>query len=192
MPFCTIMKRIPDEQLLKLDIRILHSDVKLMLLSKADLKSILDKILIWLEKQSGSEIYTSILLYNKETHQLFNGAAPSLPERYNQAINGIKAEASAGSCGTAAFYKKQVIVEDIVTDPLWANYKQYALKEGLQACWSTPVTSDSGELLGTFALYYKTPHKPAAHDLLLINEIAGITATAIEARRADFGKMIAA
>lgn len=179
-----------DDQLLKLDIRILNSDIKIMLLTKAKLKDIFDKILQWLEQQSENEILTSILLYNKQTKQLFNGSAPSLPERYNEAIDGIKVEATAGSCGTAAFHKKQVIVEDVATDPLWNNYKTYALKEGLHACWSTPVLNKNGELLGTFAIYYKTPRKPSENDLILINEIAGITAMAIEARQSDFEKMI--
>lgn len=184
------MKPFSNDLLLKLDVRILNSDVKLMLLSKTELKSILDKILQWLEKQSENEIVTSILLYNKGTNQLFNEAAPALPERYNQAIDGIKADATAGSCGTAAFYKKQIIVENITIDPLWENYKTYALKEGLQACWSTPIMSKNGGLLGTFAIYSKTPRKPFEHDLMLINEIAGITAMAIEARHGDFEKMI--
>ena len=185
------MKLSKDDPLLKLDVRILNSDVKIMLLYKADLKSVLDYILKWLEKQSESEIFTSVLLYNKQTNQLFNGSAPALPERYNQAINGIKVEASAGSCGTAAFNKQPVIVENIAVDPLWENYKDYALREGLQACWSTPLFSNDDELMGTFAIYSKTPRKPVEYDLILINEIAGITAMAIDARHKDFEKMIA-
>ncbi|HVX26911.1 MAG TPA: GAF domain-containing protein [Parafilimonas sp.] len=184
------MEPYTDDSLLKLDVRILNSDIKLMLLSKSELKYILNEILTWLEVHSENEIFTSILLYNKQTNQLFNGSAPALPERYNAAINGIMVEASAGSCGTAAFHKKQVIVQNIAVDPLWKNYKEYALKEGLQACWSTPVMSRDNELLGTFAIYYKTPSKPSAHDLMLINEIAGITSSAIEARRNDFERMI--
>ena len=96
-----------DDALLKLDVRILNSDVKIMLLYKTALKDIFNKILQWLEVQSENKIFTSILLYNRHTNQLFNGSAPSLPERYNIAINGISVEASAGSCGPAAFIKNR-------------------------------------------------------------------------------------
>lgn len=181
-----------DDKLLQIDVRILHIDTKLMLLSRSSLKEILDQILKWVEDHSVNTIYTSILLYNKDTEQLFNGSSAALPDEYNRAINGIKAEASAGSCGTAAFHKKQVIVDDITTNPLWDNYRTYALKAGFYACWSTPVLGKNDELLGTFAIYYPTPRQPSKHDLKLVNEIAGIAAMAIEARAADFNEIIRA
>lgn len=181
-----------DDKLLQIDVRILHIDTKLMLLSKVSLKEILDQILKWIEGQSANKIYTSILLYNKDTKQLFNGSSASLPDDYNEAVNGIKTEPIAGSCGTAAFYKMQIVVDDITTDPLWDNYRAYALKAGLYACWSTPIISADDQLLGTFAIYYPTPRQPSAHDLKLVNEIAGIAAMAIEARPDDFNAIITA
>jgi len=92
--------------------------------------------------------------------------------------------------GTAAFTRKQVIVEDIATDPLWKDYKSYALVEGLRSCWSTPIFNSHEELLGTFALYYTEARKPTEHDLELIEEIVEVTESAIEARKDDFKKMV--
>jgi GAF domain-containing protein len=80
-------------------------------------------------------------------------------------------------------------VEDIATDPLWKDYKSYALVEGLRSCWSTPIFDAHDELLGTFALYYTEARKPTERDLELIDEIVEVTASAIEAREEDFKKM---
>ena len=183
------MSEFTEDLLSSLDLQLLETDVKTMLDSKKHLKEALTEILNWIEYESRSDILTSILLYNNETSQLFDGAAPSLPDRYNKAISGLKAGPVAGSCGTAAFYRKQVIVEDISTDPLWKDYKSLALVEGLRSCWSTPILNANGDLLGTFALYYKEPRKPTKRDLELIEEIVDVTSSAIEAKEEDFMKM---
>ena len=184
------MNDFDEDLLLSLNLQLLQSDVNAMLGSEKDLKEILDQILNWIEDESKNDILTSVLLYNKETSQLFTGGAPSLPQRYNNVISGLEAGPVAGSCGTAAFYGKQVIVEDIETDPLWENYKSYALPEGLHSCWSTPIFGSDKEMLGTFAIYYKEPRKPTEHDLQLIDEIVGLTAAAIETRKDDFEKIV--
>lgn len=185
------MSQFDEDLLLSLNLSLLESDVTAMLDSDKDLKEILIQILNWIEDEShNDDILTSILLYNKETNQLFTGAAPSLPERYSKLISGLHTGPVAGSCGTAAFFGKQVIVEDIEADPLWENYKMYALPEGLHSCWSTPLFNTEKELLGTFAIYYKEPRKPTEHDLKLIDEIAELTANAIETREEDFEKIV--
>jgi len=190
LKYLIIMSEFTGDLLESLDLQLLETDVKTMLDSEKHLKEVLNEILNWLEYKSRNDILTSILLYNNETTQLFDGAAPSLPERYSKAISGNKAGPAAGSCGTAAFTRKQVIVEDIATDPLWKDYKSYALVEGLRSCWSTPIFNANDELLGTFALYYTEARKPTEHDLELIEEIVEVTESAIEARKDDFKKMV--
>jgi PAS domain S-box-containing protein len=93
--------------------------------------------------------------------QLFNLVAPSLPEAYCNAINGGFIGENAGSCGTAAFTKKNVIVTDIENDPRWANYKSIALEYNLRACWSHPIFNQKGEVIATFAAYYQHPKTPS-------------------------------
>ncbi|MBS1955082.1 MAG: GAF domain-containing protein [Cyanobacteria bacterium SZAS-4] len=92
---------------------------------------------------------------------LFLGAAPNLPDEYNQAIEGVAIGPGVGSCGTAAFSRQTVYVVDIETDPLWAPYKVLAAPHGLKACWSVPIVNDSDVLLGTFAMYYDQPRFPS-------------------------------
>ena len=153
------------------------------------LSDILEKILLWVEKEGSKDLVSSILLFNSETLQLFHGAAPSLPLHYTEAVNGIFAAPSAGSCGTAAYRKEQVIVSDIENHPFWSIYKTLALPIGLRACWSNPLMSHNKELLGTFAIYYRQPRKPLPEDLAVINMVSDISIYAIESRPEDFAVM---
>ena len=84
-------------------------------------------------------------------------ALPSLPDDYNRAIDGAPIGPRVGSCGTAAYTGRPVVVSDIATDPLWADFKDLALAADLRACWSTPILSKRGDVLGTFAIYYREP-----------------------------------
>ena len=121
----------------------------------------------------------SVLLITPEG-RVHTVAAPNLPEAYSRAIEGAPIGPCAGSCGTAAYRKQTVIVADIETDPLWADYKQYALPHGLRACWSVPLIARNGRVLGTFATYHKRPYAPGDYDLGVIDRLAASAAIAIQ------------
>jgi PAS domain S-box-containing protein len=111
----------------------------LEMVAKGDsLAEILDSLCLLVEKQADG-VLASILVLDDD--RLRHGGAPSLPKAYTDAINGIVIGPRAGSCGTAAYRGEPVIVEDIATDPLWADYRDLALPHSLCACWSTPVLS---------------------------------------------------
>lgn len=171
------------------NVQDLELAVEELISQKYSLSDVLEKILNWVEKEGSRDLLSSILLFNRATQQLFHGAAPSLPESYIQSVNGIFAAPSGGSCGTAAYRKQQVIVSDIETNPLWAIYKTLALPIGLRACWSNPLLTEGGELLGTFAVYYRQPRKPLPEDLEVIDMVSDITIYAIESRPEDFALM---
>jgi len=106
------------------------------------------------------QMWCSFLLLDKNGVNLRHGAAPSLPESYNQAIDGLVIGPFAGSCGTAAYWEEPIIVHDIATHPLWSDFRDLALSHGLRACWSAPIFSTVGKVLGTFAMYYGEPRSP--------------------------------
>ena len=111
------------------------------------------------EAQS-SDMLVSILLIDETGQRLTHGAAPSLPDEYIQAIDGVRIGDAVGSCGTAAWRKEEVIVDDIATDPLWSEFSHLALKHNLRACWSTPILNAGGRVLGTFAVYFRSRARP--------------------------------
>lgn len=128
---------------------------------------------------------SSILLLTSDGKHLKHGSAPGLPKEYIEAIDGVAIGSSVGSCGTAAYLNKQIIVSDIASDPLWADYKEIALKNGLKACWSTPITIFGGKVLGTFALYFNTPKAPDLAGIELTRRMASIAAIAILRKQSE-------
>nr|WP_274620464.1 EAL domain-containing protein [Colwellia maritima] len=122
----------------------------------------------------------SILVIDELGKHLLSGAAPSLPSFYTQAVNGIEIGIGVGSCGTAAFKNERVIVEDIQNHPYWASYAKLAKDACLGACWSEPIRSTQGKVLGTFAIYHHEVNRPTETDLLLIEQTASLASIAIE------------
>ena len=130
-------------------------------------------------------IVCSILLLDAQGQHLVIGAAPGLPEAYNQAIQGLAIGPSTGSCGTAAFLGRRIIVEDIRTDPLWEGYRGLAAQAGVAACWSQPIRASAGEVVGTFAIYHRQISAPNEEDIAFIEAAAELAAIAIERQRAE-------
>lgn len=150
----------------------------------APLSTILDAIVRGVE-QAQPDMLCSIMLLDNEGKHLFTGAAPSLPDFYNAAIDGIEIGIGAGSCGTAAFTGQRVIVEDVQIHPYWAPYKELAGRVGLVACWSEPICSASGKVLGTFAIYYHQPHWPSDEEIRLIEQTANLAEVALGRNHTD-------
>jgi PAS domain S-box-containing protein len=148
-----------------------------MVARRDSLAQILDSLCRFVEEQAGG-VLTSILLVDGDRLRL--GGAPSLPKAYTNVIDGVAIGPSAGSCGTAAYRGEQVIVEDIATDPLWAEYREAALPHSLRACWSTPVFSSRGKVMATFAMYYPEPRSPSLRDQGIIEQINHLAGVAIE------------
>jgi PAS domain S-box-containing protein len=130
-------------------------------------------------------ILGSVLLLDKEGRRLTHGAAPSLPPDYCRAVDGIEIGPEVGSCGTAAYRRATVIVEDIATDPLWRHSREVAQQYGLAACWSKPICSSDGRVLGTFAMYYRETRAPRPDELALLDAAVQVAAIAIERKQAE-------
>lgn len=147
---------------------------------QAPLTEVLDGMARCIEDLAPEEVLVSVLLADPDGRHLRHGAAPSLPDFYNQAIDGIATGEGVGSCGTAAHRREPVVVSDIATDPFWDDFRDLAERAGLAACWSTPIMARDGGLLGTFAMYHRTPRAPHDSDLALARVFADTAALAIE------------
>jgi len=127
----------------------------------------------------------SILLVDDEGIRVRHGAAPGLASTYQAGIDGSRIGPKAGSCGTAAFLRRPVFVDDIDSDPLWDDFRALAQSHGLRACWSTPILSTDQRVLGTFAFYYQTPRKPTAADQALVQRASRLAGVAIERQQME-------
>lgn len=155
-----------------------------MLTSGESLTSVLELIARSIEVEDPGAL-CSILLLDEEGKHLLNGAAPSLPDFYNQAIHGLEIGDGIGSCGTAAVTKQRVIVADILTHPYWANFRDLAQKANLRSCWSEPILTASDRVLGTFAVYHSEPREPDLEDIERIKAAADFARLAIERKQTE-------
>jgi diguanylate cyclase (GGDEF)-like protein len=108
------------------------------------------------------EMRCSVLLLDDTGQYLRHGAAPSLPDFYNEAIDGLAIGIGQGSCGTAAFTGEVVIVENINSHPYWQPFLAITQAANMAACWSLPIKNAAGKVLGTFAMYHRKPCQPSA------------------------------
>ena len=148
------------------------------------LHEILTGIVLHIEEENRGLI-ASILVLDQSAGRLLLGAAPSLPKFYNETIHGMPIGQGIGSCGTAAFSGKRVVVENIQTHPYWEAFRDLAMRARVAACWSEPIISSQGSVLGTFAIYHRVPYAPTDRDLGLMKSMAGLTSVVIEHRRAE-------
>lgn len=155
---------------------------------ESDLLKILTKI-VTLSEERNKDTKCSILLLDKSKKHLLKGSAPSLPDFYNEAINGLEVGEKVGSCGSAVYKKQRVIVEDINKHENWQPYLELTKKAKLRACWSQPIVSSNNEILGTFAIYNNTPKAPTDFELKLISAYSNMAAIAIE-KHTNYKKII--
>jgi GAF domain-containing protein len=143
------------------------------------LNDILSQLVLMIEAQS-PEMLCSILLLSDDGNHVRHAVAPSLAQDYVKAVDGGPIGPKHGSCGTAMFRGKPVIVTDIATDPLWDDYREYARMIDMAACWSTPIMSSKGKVLGSFAMYYRERRAPKPEEQHLTNVATKLAARAIE------------
>ena len=155
-----------------------------MIAQGATLSDVLASLVTLIEAQSEGMI-CSVLQLSEDGKHIRHGAAPRLPEIYVKAVNGAPIGPKNGSCGTAMYRGKPVIVTDMLTDPLWEDYRELAKLSGLRACWSTPIFTGQGKVLGSFAMYYRQPQAPTGSEARLTEVATRIAGIAIEHERAQ-------
>ncbi len=150
----------------------------------ASLKQVLDALTHAIEHMSPGCL-CSVLVLDDDGHRLLEGSAGSLPEEYIRGVHGLEIGPDVGACGTAAFQNEMVIVENIATDPKFAAARGFVLSYGLRACWSMPIRDSKKNVLGTFAMYHRSPAKPRDLELRLVKAGAHLAGNAIERLRSE-------
>jgi PAS domain S-box-containing protein len=150
-----------------------------MLAEGKSLATILENICRAIESRSVKTI-SSILLFDDNDNSLRFAAGNRLSEQWIAFLMTLSIGPASCSCGTAAHLRKQIVVSDIASDPLWSEHRDLAMSNGLRSAWSRPLISDSGKLLGTFCNYYTEPRDSNASDLRLLESAAHLAVAAIE------------
>lgn len=148
------------------------------------LADILIALVQFVESRHPQSICT-VMVLDPDNIRLRYGASTRLPRPLIEVADKVRVGPGQGACGTAAYERRAVMVTDIVNSPLWAEDRDVALESGIRACWSMPIFSSSGDVIGTFATYYRTPRGPAPEEFDLVSACAQITGVAIERHRAE-------
>jgi formate hydrogenlyase transcriptional activator len=165
-------------------------DALKMILIGAPLNDVLTSITRLIEAHSDGML-CSIFLVESDGLHLRYAAAPSLPESYRAATDGVAIGPNVGSCGSAAYCRQPVFVADILSDPKWVNFRDFAARAGLRASWSSPIMSRDGEVLGTFGMYYREVRHPRPSEIQLIDHASRIAGIAIESERSQMALKVA-
>jgi GAF domain-containing protein len=155
-----------------------------MIAADAPLSEILNTLVLLIEQQV-PDMLCSVLLLSPDGNHIQHGAAPSLPDQYVQGVDGAPIGPKHGSCGTAMYRGTPVVVADVYTDPLWEDYRALADVAGVRACWSTPIMSKRGKVLGSFAMYYRQPQAPTGEEARLTEVATRLAGFAIEHQHAQ-------
>ncbi|HEY0953160.1 MAG TPA: GAF domain-containing sensor histidine kinase [Roseateles sp.] len=146
------------------------------------LRPVLDRLTALIESQFDG-LYCTVLLLDLDGRHVHVGAGPRMPAAYMQALEGAEIGPTAGSCGTAMFDDRLVVVDDIATHPLWAAYRDLALPYGFRACWSAPIHGPQQQVIGSFAMYYREQRRPGPEELAALNTASHLAGIAIDQER---------
>ena len=153
-----------------------------LIISGAELADVLAELCRAAERQIPGAV-CSVLLVDAHQQIIEGGIAPHLPGHMTEAIRGVKIGPGVGSCGTAAFERRDIISADIATDPLWENWRELALPFGLRACWSQPVFASNGDVIATFGFYFRENRAPTSAESEELARLRGLASLAIERAR---------
>jgi PAS domain S-box-containing protein len=174
-----IHERVRAEALLAGEKRLLE-----MLAKGIVLPVILEALCILSEELTGGYM-VSILLLDLVGRRVLHAAAPNLPPGFAQTLNSSIVDPRAGPCALAAFSGEPVLIPDFVVEPRWPEYRALAMSHGLRSCWSNPIRSLSGTVLGTLAFYSRTPQVPTAEQRGVVEQMVSLASVAVERGRAE-------
>ncbi|MDL5364792.1 PAS domain-containing protein [Xanthomonas sp. NCPPB 2654] len=156
-----------------------------MITTGKPLNAVLEAIARGIEAQSDVGLRCTIMLVDEHRQCLLEGAAPSMPAVFRKTVQRLPIGEHSGSCGRAAFLRRQVLCSDVRVDANWQQYLVMAAEADIVACCSTPILASDGQVLGVVALYYPFVHYPTAHEQDLARSASHLAGIIIERRETD-------
>lgn len=153
-----------------------------LLVKGEPLQEVLNQLIFSLENATAG-LMCSVLLVNEDNATLSPFVAPSLPQRYVNALHDVPIGPDVGCCGAAAHQRKLVFTNDVETHPNWLDFKYEAREAGVRSCWSYPIISPDDELFGTFSMYFKESVMPDQDDIDSLQYESKIVALILERAR---------
>jgi two-component sensor histidine kinase len=90
-----------------------------------------------------------------------------MPDSYAECVDGFRIAADSLACGLAVYTGQPVITADVNAEPRWQPWRWLAAKYDYRGCWSFPIETSSGKVVGTLAMYFRAPREPSPRDFEL-------------------------
>jgi chemotaxis methyl-accepting protein methylase len=128
-------------------------------------------------EQMGDGVRCGVYLADPGGTELFH--VTGMPDAYRRCVDGFKIGPDSLACGLAVYTGRPVITPDVTVEPLWKDWLWLAKDFEFRGCWSFPVETSEGKVVGTFAMYHEEPRTPTARDLELGDMLARAAAIII-------------
>jgi len=155
-------------------------DVLEQIVQGAPLVDVLEALTLDLEQVAERSLFAMVMMTDRDGKHLFAAAGRRCPPAWRRVIDGIEIGFEGASCGAAAARQERVVVRDVMTSPYWSRHRTEAIRLGLRACWSTPILSSHGKVLGTFAVYAPDPSAPTDSEIRFVEIVTRTAAIAVE------------
>lgn len=165
------------------DLRTRFEHVLRQIVAQDPLEQIFASVCAAVEETHPGRICT-INTYDEDSNTLRLASPGSLSPAARQASAVLPVRPDLGVCPVAAHERRRVICEDVLADPRCAPFHELARAENLRSCWSQPILDNAGKVLGTLAIYARTPGPPSDSELRLVEGAASLAGVAMEHHRA--------
>jgi PAS domain S-box-containing protein len=165
---------------------LLHGERQVleMIATGAPLAAVLDALCRVIDDRSG--LMSAVFLVDDK--RLTQVAGPHLPDVWRRATSSFPlTPTTSGACGAAVSRREQVIVSDVIADPLFESFQEAARADGIRAAWSTPFYANDRRVLGTFAVVSPTPGPPSERNLQLVDRATHLASIAVERHQTEEG-----
>jgi PAS domain S-box-containing protein len=162
-----------------------QKDVLEQIVQGAPLADVLETLTLDVEQVAERKLIAMVTMVEPDGKRLRTVAGRRSPPGWRDVFTGAEIGLTGGSCGAAAFRKERIVVRDVMTSPLWEKHRTEAVKRGLRACWSTPIVSSRGSVMGTFAIYYQDPSAPTEDEIRFVDIVTRTAAIAVERDRSE-------
>lgn len=162
-----------------------HRRILQLIAEDAPLPQILHTLVNTVQSAAPKQSKASILLLDSETNRLRHGAAPGLPETFNQALHGMIVGPACGPWCAAILSRRPTFASDLATDECATQVRDLTQAHDLQACWAIPILSGPREVLGVLAVFHREPRPPTDLELKMLELVVRAASIALERIQRD-------
>jgi two-component sensor histidine kinase len=83
---------------------------------------------------------------------------------YAECVDGFKIAEDSLACGLAVYTGQPVTTADVTKESRWQPWLWLAERYRFRGCWSFPIETATGTVVGTFAMYFESPREAKSRD----------------------------